>query len=124
MNDLYQRYRHALGDEPLPCAAVDLDALERNVDTLVAPARRAGKTLRVATKSVRSVELLRRIVARGGEAVRGVMAYAPAEAAYLVAEGFRDVLVAYPTVRPRDAAILAVANREGASVAIVAAPRA
>jgi D-serine deaminase-like pyridoxal phosphate-dependent protein len=120
VKNLYEHYRDALGDEPLPCAAVDLDALEHNVDALVAPVRRAGKTLRVATKSVRSVELLRRIVARGGDAVRGLMAYAPAEAAFLVEAGFRDVLVAYPTARPRDAALVAAANRGDAVVAIVA----
>ncbi|APR74854.1 L-gulono-1,4-lactone oxidase [Minicystis rosea] len=123
MNDLaalHRRYRRALGDEPLPAALIDLDALDRNVDTVVAPARRAGKTVRVASKSVRCVELLRRIVARGGEAIRGVMAYSPAEASYLVDEGFRDILIAYPTAQPRDAALIAAANRRGAQVSIVA----
>ena len=120
MRDLYQRYLSALGDEPLPCAAVDLDAFERNVDALLAPVRRAGKTLRVASKSVRCVDLLRRIAARGGEAVRGVMAYAPAEAAFLASQGFPDVLVAYPTARAGDAALIAAANRDGARVSIVA----
>jgi D-serine deaminase-like pyridoxal phosphate-dependent protein len=117
---LYRRYHDAVRGEPLPVAVVDLDALEQNVDTLVAPVRRAGKTLRVASKSVRCVELLRRIVARGGGTVRGVMAYSPAEASFLAGEGFGDVLVAYPTAQPRDAALIAAANRDGAHVSIVA----
>ena len=78
VSDLYRRYREALRGEPLPLAAVDLDALERNVDTARrARARARGKTLRVASKSVRCVALLRAIVARGGAAVRGVMAFSP-----------------------------------------------
>lgn len=116
----YRRYREAVRDEPLPLALVDLDALERNVDTLVAPVKRAGKTLRIASKSVRCVELLRRIAARGGAVVRGVMAFSPAEASYLVAEGFDDILLAYPTAQPHDARLVAEANRAGARVSIVA----
>ena len=122
MSDLdqrYRRYRDAVRDEPLPLGLVDLDALERNVDTLVAPVKQVGKTLRVASKSVRSVDLLRRIAARGGPTVRGVMAFSAAEAAYLAAEGFSDILVAYPSAQPRDARLVAEANR-AAVVAIVA----
>lgn len=42
-----------IAGEPLPCAIVDLDALEANVAALAAPLRNSGKTLRVATKSLR-----------------------------------------------------------------------
>jgi D-serine deaminase-like pyridoxal phosphate-dependent protein len=117
---LYARYRAALRDEPLPAALIDLDALERNVDTIVAPVRGTGKTLRVASKSVRCVALLRRILDRGGDAVRGVMAFSPAEASFLAGEGFDDILVAYPTVDPHGARHVAEANARGARVAIVA----
>jgi D-serine deaminase-like pyridoxal phosphate-dependent protein len=119
LEDLYRRYRAAVSGEPLPVALVDLDALERNVDTLVAPVRRAGKTLRIASKSVRCAEILRRIAARGGGAIRGVMAFSPAEAGYLVDEGFDDVLIAYPTAQARDATLIAEANRR-ARVAVAA----
>lgn len=61
----FARYVEAIGGERLPVALVDLDALARNVATVVGPARAAGKTVRVASKSVRSVELLRRIAAEG-----------------------------------------------------------
>jgi len=118
--DLYRRYSTAVAGEPLPVALVDLDALDRNVDTLVAPVRRAGKTLRVASKSVRCAEILRRIAARGGDTIQGVMAFSPAEAGYLVDEGFSDVLVAYPTAQMEGAALIADANRRGARVAVVA----
>lgn len=116
---LYRRYRQALSGEPLPAAMVDLDALDRNVDTIVAPVRQAGKTLRVASKSIRCVELLRRVMARGGDVMRGVMAFSPVEASFLVEEGFRDILIAYPTAQASDAARIAEANRRGARVSVV-----
>lgn len=115
---LYRRYREALRDEPLPVAMVDLDALDRNIDTIVEPVRRANKTLRVASKSVRCVDLLRRIMARGGDAMRGLMAFSPSEAAFLVEQGFDDVLIAYPTAQESDAAKIAEANRR-ARVSVV-----
>jgi len=121
VSDLYRRYREALRGEPLPLAFVDLDALERNVDTLVAPVRSRGKTLRIASKSVRCAALLRAIAARGGDAVRGIMAYSPAEAAWLAGEeGFDDILVAYPTAQPGDARLVAAAVERGASITLVA----
>src|SRR5262249_35087178 len=80
--------------------------------------RAAGKTVRVASKSVRSVPLLRRIVARGGRAIRGIMAFSPEEAHFLVERGFDDILVAYPTAQPADAALVAQANQAGARVAL------
>lgn len=109
----------ALRDRPLPCGLVDLDALEHNVDVLVAPVAAAGRTVRLASKSVRCVDLLRRVEARGGDAVRGVMAYAVTEAAFLVDHHFHDVLVAYPTASPSDAATLAALNLRPGVVASV-----
>jgi D-serine deaminase-like pyridoxal phosphate-dependent protein len=35
----WKRYRSVTDPEPLPCALVDLDALEANVRVLVAPLR-------------------------------------------------------------------------------------
>jgi D-serine deaminase-like pyridoxal phosphate-dependent protein len=116
---LYARYRAAVQAERLPLALVDLDALDHNVDAVLAPVRASHKTLRVASKSVRSVDLLRRIVQRGGAAVRGLMAYSAEEAHFLAGEGFTDVLVAYPTAQLADARLVAEANREGAVVSLV-----
>lgn len=114
----YQRYRSALRYEALPHAFVDLDAVDENVDTLLAPVRRSGKTLRVATKSIRCIELIRHVVKRGGSAVRGLMAYCPNEAKYLVEEGFQDILVAYPSAHPKDAQTMAELHRGGNRVSI------
>ncbi|MFN3429446.1 MAG: amino acid deaminase/aldolase [Candidatus Sericytochromatia bacterium] len=93
----YAAYRDALKGRLLPAAFVDLDGFDANVAAI---ARRAGsKPVRVATKSVRCVALLRRILA-ASDAYRGLMAYHPLEAIHLAASGFDDVLIAYPFWHP------------------------
>jgi D-serine deaminase-like pyridoxal phosphate-dependent protein len=89
----YAELREALRGRTLPCAIVDLDALDANAKAI---ARRAGrKPVRVATKSVRCLPLLKRIVA-SNPSYQGLMAYHPLEAVYLADQGFDDVLIAYP----------------------------
>ncbi|MFC5008977.1 alanine racemase [Nocardioides plantarum] len=75
-----------------PVAVVDLDAFDANAADLV---RRAGGTpIRVASKSVRCRELLRRVLAVDGYA--GVLAFTLAEALWL-ADEVEDVVIGYPT---------------------------
>src|SRR5271163_3285425 len=93
----WERLRRAVSGCALPLAVVDLDALDANIERLTAPARRAGKAIRIATKSVRSPALIEHIVRAAGGVVTGAMAYAAAECPLLVAHGMRDILVAYPT---------------------------
>jgi len=91
---LRDRYDHATADLEPPFAIVDLTAFDANAAALAA--RAAGKPIRVASKSVRSRDLLRRALA--GSGWRGVMAYTLAEALWLARTGVSDdILVAYPT---------------------------
>src|SRR5687767_3860635 len=98
----YEQIRSLLRDQALPCAFVDLDGLEANLRTLLAARGRAGegKTLRLASKSIRCTAVLRQVLERGGAAVRGLMTYSAAETAFLAREGFDDLLLAYPTLQP------------------------
>jgi D-serine deaminase-like pyridoxal phosphate-dependent protein len=119
VNALYERYKRALGDARLPAAIVDLDAVDRNVGRLLTPVRANGKTLRIATKSLRCPELVSHVAARGGDAVRGLMTYDATETAYLAERGERDLLLAYPTASRADARLLAELNASGARAAVV-----
>jgi D-serine deaminase-like pyridoxal phosphate-dependent protein len=97
-----QRHRFDLATEDFdpPLALLDLDALDANADDLVR--RAAGKPIRVASKSVRSRDVLRRVLARPG--FSGVLAYSLAEALWLATgDGpvSDDVVVAYPTADRR-----------------------
>ncbi|PZG05938.1 alanine racemase [Micromonospora craterilacus] len=78
-----------------PYAVVDLTAFDTNAAALVA--RAGGKPLRIASKSLRSRDLIARALARPGW--HAVMAFTLPEAIWLVRTGVTaDVLVAYPTV--------------------------
>ncbi|GAB3947906.1 hypothetical protein GCM10027614_44010 [Micromonospora vulcania] len=91
---LRERLDRATTDLDPPYAVVDLSAFDANSAALAD--RAAGKPLRLASKSVRSRELISRALARPGW--RGVMAFTLPEAIWLVrAEVTDDVLVAYPS---------------------------
>jgi D-serine deaminase-like pyridoxal phosphate-dependent protein len=115
----WERLRRAIEGFPLPLALVDLDALDANVERLTAPARAGGKRVRIATKSVRCPALLERIADAAGGVVTGAMAYAAGECPLLVAHGFDDILIAYPTVQEADLACVAGVNRDGATARLV-----
>ena len=106
----YDFYKRALAGQRLPAAFVDLDALDANLADL---RTRAGQLpIRLVTKSVRSVAILRRVLASGAP-FRGLMCYSPAEAAWLASLGFDDLLVAYPSVEPEDLRAVATQVRAG-----------
>ncbi len=87
------RYDRATAHLEAPLAIVDLAAFDANAADLVR--RAAGKPVRVASKSVRCRALLERVLKLDGFA--GVMSYTLPESIWLVREGFRDVLLAYPS---------------------------
>ena len=112
----YERYKTALAGTRLPAAFIDLDALDANLADL--RTRAGGLPIRLVTKSVRSVAILRRVLARGPQ-FRGLMCYSPAEAAWLASQGFDDLLVAYPSVEPDDLRAVAAQLREGRTIALM-----
>lgn len=56
-----------------------------------------NKTIRVATKSVRSVEVIKKILAASPR-FQGLMTYTLEESLWLSQLGFKDILIGYPTV--------------------------
>lgn len=90
----HRRLERATAGIEAPLVAVDLDAFDANADDLV---RRAGGTpIRVASKSVRVADLLRRVLARPG--YRGVLALTLPEALHLARAGVSDdLVVGYPS---------------------------
>jgi D-serine deaminase-like pyridoxal phosphate-dependent protein len=116
---LWERYRRAAQAEAMPFAMVDLDALEHNVRRLVQPLDGSGKTLRVATKSLRCPDVIDRVRAAAGPVAKGLMTYTATETAFWAERGERDLLLAYPTVSSDDTALLARTNAAGATAAVV-----
>ena len=93
--ELYDRYEAIFEGIEAPFAFVDLGALGANADAMLA--RAAGKPIRVASKSVRCREVLKRIDARD-ERFRGLLCFTLPEALMHAEAGRRDLVVAYPTV--------------------------
>ncbi|GAA1450427.1 amino acid deaminase/aldolase [Mycobacterium cookii] len=98
-NRLWARLDQAVAALPeppsTPIAVVDLDAFDANAADLVR--RAGGKPLRVASKSLRVAELVRRALAHDG--FSGVLAFTVAEALWLHETGVSDdIVVAYPSV--------------------------
>jgi D-serine deaminase-like pyridoxal phosphate-dependent protein len=115
----YQRLKKLVQGEPFPAMIVDLDVLDANVTRLSEIARAHGKHIRTASKSVRVPELIRRICKVGGDHFRGLMCFSPQEARLLSAEGFDDLLIAYPSVQESDLETLWQLTQDGKIVSIV-----
>jgi D-serine deaminase-like pyridoxal phosphate-dependent protein len=110
---MWDRLRRAIENQPLPCALVDLDAFDQNLEQLKARAK--GKPLRIASKSIRCPQLIDRAV----RSAIGLMTFSAAESEFLVERGARDLILAYPTAQASDAAILARLNQKSRCAVVV-----
>lgn len=111
----YDDWRAALAGHRLPAAFVDLDAFDANLASL--RQRAGGLPIRLVSKSVRCVALLRRALAAPG--LQGLLCYSPAEAAWLAGLGFDDLVVAYPSTEPADLKAVAAALRQGRRITLM-----
>jgi D-serine deaminase-like pyridoxal phosphate-dependent protein len=95
--DPCERLEQATAELDPPFAVLDMDALWANAADM--EARAAPKPIRLASKSVRCRALQERILEREG--FGGTLAFTLPEALWLAGRGFKDILVAYPTVDRR-----------------------
>ncbi len=116
VTDQRTRLDRATGELDPPFGVVDVDAFRANTADLT---RRAnGKTIRVASKSVRSRQLIKDVLAQDGYA--GVLAFTLAEALWLAADdAFPDVVVGYPTAQRAALRQLGADDRLAARVTIM-----
>jgi D-serine deaminase-like pyridoxal phosphate-dependent protein len=112
----YAYYKAVFAGRRMPFAYLDLDLLERNIREVVA--RAGGKRIRVASKSVRSVAALRRIL-DADATFQGVMCFTAREAVYLAGLGFEDLLVGYPMWHESDIGAVASAVAGGTHITLM-----
>lgn len=98
-NTRYRYYREVFNTTPMPFAFVDMDLFDANLRAILLRAN--GKSIRIASKSLRCVSLLRRILSSSSQ-FQGIMAYNVREALFLAGKGFQEILVAYPAWRDLD----------------------
>jgi len=112
----YGYYKEVFAGYPMPFAYLDLDLLEQNIHAVIA---RAGtKNVRLASKSLRSVAVIKRILA-ASPIFQGIMSYTTREAVYLASQGIDDLLIGYPAWHPDDIAAVAHATAEGARITLM-----
>ncbi|GLV55605.1 amino acid aldolase [Dictyobacter sp. S3.2.2.5] len=112
----YQYYKKILAGRTLPLAYLDLDLLDQNIRAVAE--RSGGKRIRVASKSVRSVWVLRRIMA-ADPCFQVIMCFTAREAVYLASQGFDDLLLGYPTWHEQDIAAVAAAIKAGTRITLM-----
>ena len=117
---LYDRYKALFKDERFPLAFVDLDCFDRNVAYVARTQEKTGKTIRVASKSIRSPDLIKRVFDQGKDAYKGILAFTMEEAGFLSDNGFDDIVVAYPSVQKSDLALFVENVRKGANICLMA----
>lgn len=112
----YAYYKQVFTGQAMPFAYLDLDLLDQNIHLIAS--RAGGKRIRVASKSVRSVAVLKRVFA-ADPCFQGIMCFTAQEAIYLYSQGFNDLLIGYPTWREQDIADIAQAIANGANIILM-----
>ncbi|EZH65140.1 amino acid aldolase [Bacillaceae bacterium JMAK1] len=102
--------------QTLPALFLDVDALNRNLTAIAK--RSQGKSIRLATKSIRSLPLLKHIV-NSSQTYQGVMSYSVEEANWLYTEGIDDILVAYPSTDRHELHKLTRHMKAGANITVM-----
>lgn len=77
----------------LPALLLDIQAFDENCQQIASKAN--GKKIRIATKSIRSVDVLQRIM-NADPVYQGFMCFSPQEAVFLANKGLDDLLLGYP----------------------------
>ncbi len=93
MSALLERLEAATAELEAPFAVVDMDAFWCNAADM--ERRAGGKSIRLASKSVRCRALQRHVLGRPG--FEGTLAFTLPEALWLANNDFEDIVVAYPT---------------------------
>lgn len=108
--------RRALAGLHGPLAYVDLDAFDRNAAALAQ--RSGGKPIRLASKSIRCVDLLKRAL-KSHPLYQGVLCFSAREAAFLAGHGLDNLVVAYPTLDPVGIGAVAELTAQGHNITLM-----
>lgn len=115
----YERYKQMFKGQRFPLAFVDLDKFDRNIAYVASTQKETGKTIRVASKSLRCLDLIQRVFEQGKGAFQGILAFTMEEAGFLIDQGMDDIMVAYPSIQPRDVDIFIEKTLKGARLSLV-----
>lgn len=112
----YEYYKQALEPIQKPCAFIEMEAFTNNMHKISEMA--AQKTIRVASKSIRSVGVLKKIFS-SSKKFQGIMCFTAEEAIYLHEQGFDDLLIAYPPWNKEQLSHISELTKNGATITIM-----
>lgn len=107
-----QRNSFGAGQQ-MPFAFVDMDLFNKNIEDIVK--RAEGKKIRIASKSLRCLDLIKKILS-ANPIFQGVMCYHPLEAIYLSENGLDNLLIAYPIYYEQHIAAICKEIKRGKSI--------
>ncbi len=112
----YQYYKMVFHGRQMPFAFVDLDLLKANIRQTIA---RAGtKRIRLASKSIRAVALIEKILA-ANPAFQGLMCFTAPEAVWLSRRGLDDLLLGYPCWHAEQVRMICAEVRRGKMIVLM-----
>ena len=94
--DKYTHYLQLFRGKRLPALILDYDLLKDNIKSILK--RADGKKIRLASKSIRSVPILKRLLQDHPE-FEGLLCFCIEEAIFLAEKGLDNLLVAYPSLQ-------------------------
>lgn len=112
----FNKIKELLKGISLPALILDVDAFDENCKQIAEKAQ--GKTIRIASKSIRSVSVLKRIF-HSSPIYKGITSYSPKEALFLDDQGFDDILIGYPTWDDDAHAEIAKRNFKGRNITLM-----
>lgn len=112
--DRYDYLNNSLKGERAPFAFVDMNFLDKNIEDI--KLRAGSKQIRIATKSIRSLEMLRYIERKLGSKANGFMCFSVEEACWLSEQGLDNLLVAYPSMDKKSIIEVSKLNANGKKI--------
>jgi D-serine deaminase-like pyridoxal phosphate-dependent protein len=112
----YQTYKRIFQGCPMPFAYVDLDLFDANIQAI--RQRAGGKQIRVASKSIRCLPLLQRVLA-ADPAYWAVMCFTVEEALCLSQQGIKELLIGYPCWHPDQINAVCEAAQQGQTITLM-----
>lgn len=109
----YNYYKEIFKDTQMPFAFVDMELFNKNSEDIIK--RSGNKKIRIATKSIRSLDLIKKILS-SNSIFQGLMCYHPLEAIYLSENGLDDLLLAYPIYNQQHISAICKEIKKGKSI--------
>lgn len=113
---LYECYEKVFSDISRPFAFLDMDHLDFNISFVREHLKQ--KKIRIATKSIRSIEVLK-YIANQIPSLTGWMTFSAKETCFLLKNGFDECLLGYPVLEKNEVNQLVPYIREGKEVILM-----